>query len=298
MTTITETIVTSKICSKCKVEKELSFFYKNKTKSLGICNECKECFNLYLKSPKAKELKQKRRNLPENKAKEKEAYKEYYHRPEINQRYQEYRNTDEVKERVKIYFQRDDIKERVKQRLEDCRPKRNERIRNKYNSDENYRLITILRSKIHKMLKGIHTSYENILGCNLDFFKKWIEFRFDENMTWENLGEYWELDHILPISSFDFNKDNDTNICFHWINIQPLQKTENRSKSAKLQLHYYFNNIVNVNRFNTKYNQFNGYQVLNESLRWLRDNELRYGKNPTDEVNNIFTEMDNPQPSL
>ena len=64
-----------------------------------------------------------------------------------------------------------------------------------------------------------------------------------------------------------------------------------------LQLHYYFNNIVNVNRFNTKYNQFNGYQILNESLRWLRDNELRYGKNPTDEGIKM-PEMDNPQPSL
>jgi hypothetical protein len=41
-----------------------------------------------------------------------------------------------------------------------------------------------------------------------------------------------------------------------------------------------------------------GYQTLNESLKWLRI-ELRYGKNPTDD--NVFIktfEIDNPQPSL
>jgi len=39
-----------------------------------------------------------------------------------------------------------------------------------------------------------------------------------------------------------------------------------------------------------------GYQMVNESLSWLRDNELRYGKNPTDDNTNVL-EMDNQQPS-
>ena len=38
------------------------------------------------------------------------------------------------------------------------------------------------------------------------------------------------------------------------------------------------------------------YQFLSESLKWLRNNELRYGKNPTDEGKK--PEIDNPQPSL
>jgi hypothetical protein len=52
------------------------------------------------------------------------------------------------------------------------------------------------------------------------------------------------------------------------------------------------NKIISINRFNSKYRQFLGYQMINESLSWLRDNELRYGKNPTDIT------MDNQQPSL
>jgi len=51
-----------------------------------------------------------------------------------------------------------------------------------------------------------------------------------------------------------------------------------------------------LNRFCSTFLKVEGYQVLNESLRWLRDKKLRYGKNPTDEGANA-PEIDNPQPS-
>ena len=37
--------------------------------------------------------------------------------------------------------------------------------------------------------------------------------------------------------------------------------------------------------------------MVNESLSWLRDNELRYGKNSPDANTNVL-EMDNQQPSF
>ena len=61
---------------------------------------------------------------------------------------------------------------------------------------------------------------------------------------------------------------------------------------------YYFNNIVNVIRFNSKFDQFLGYQAVNESLQWLKKKDFRYGKNaPGDNVLKNTFEMDNPQPS-
>ena len=36
------------------------------------------------------------------------------------------------------------------------------------------------------------------LGVTLDYFHKWIEYQFDENMTWENQG-LWHVDHIIPL---------------------------------------------------------------------------------------------------
>ena len=273
-----------KVCSKCKVEKVLNLFSKNIHSKSGFRSDCNECRKI-------------NRSKPENKEKEREQYKEYYHRPEVKKRYNEYRNTDQVKERMNEW--REANKEKIQQQNKDKLPQRKLAMKEKYNTDKNYQLITILRSKIHKMLKGVKTSYVDILGCNLFFLKKWLAFRFDSNMTWENLGSYWEIDHILPISSFKMSDNNSKNICFHWTNLQPLVKEENRSKKDKLQLHYYFNNIVNVSRFHMKYKQFLGYQALNESLKWLRDNELRYGKNPTYDLDFLKSnEIGNPQPSL
>jgi len=132
----------------------------------------------------------------------------------------------------------------------------------------------------------------------LTFFKRWIEFRFDEKMSWDNLGTYWQIDHILPISSFIFSNEIDKKICFHWTNLQPLSSYENREKSNKLMLHHYFNNIVNVNRFNSVYTNYSGYQTVRESIQWLRI-KLRYGKNPSyDDDFKISSEIDNPQPSF
>lgn len=127
----------------------------------------------------------------------------------------------------------------------------------------------------------------------MDWLKKWLEYRFDDQMNWNNLGTYWQIDHVLPICKFDFSRKDDKNICFHWTNLQPLTKDENRQKSGHLILHYYFNNLISITRFNNKYKQYLGYQNIRESLCWLRT-ELRYGKNPPDEAN---AEMDNPQPS-
>jgi hypothetical protein len=206
-------------------------------------------------------------------------------------------NEQNISNQRKEYRNRKDVKEHIKCKNKEYLPIRKEKIKEKRISNLNFKIGQILRSKIHKMLKNQKTSYTKYIGCDIEWFKKWIEFRFDENMNWNNFGSYWQIDHILPMSLFDFTKDNNIMICFHWTNLQPLESTENRQKSNKLKLHYYYNNIVNVYRFNKLNNTNLGYQIVNESLRWLRL-ELRYGKNPSyDNTEKVF-EIDNPQPSL
>ena len=83
-------------------------------------------------------------------------------------------------------------------------------------------------------------NYFEILGCTLDELENYITGRLKQGMTFENYGE-WEIDHILPISSFDFNMynpelDKNISICFRYTNLQPLWKPENMKKSN----HIYF----------------------------------------------------------
>jgi hypothetical protein len=53
-------------------------------------------------------------------------------------------------------------------------------------------------------------------------------------MSWSNHGTIWEIDHIKPVSSFDLTDEDQQKQCFHYTNLQPLTKKENRTKSNKL----------------------------------------------------------------
>lgn len=72
------------------------------------------------------------------------------------------------------------------------------------------------------------------LGCSIEQIIKWLEFNFDENMTWENRGSYWHCDHTLPIKQFNMENEDEIMVCFNWKNIMPMYAPDNISKSAKI----------------------------------------------------------------
>ena len=261
-----------KICCKCKNEKKIEDFGKLSSSKDGLRYDCNSC---------RKEYRENHKIIIQQKQ------KEYYENNKVfllkkNKQYRD-DNFDTINIQRKEYRMKPEIKEHIALKNKEYLPKKKEQIKNRRKIDLNFKISEILRSKIHKFLKNQKTSYINLLGCDLNFFKKWIEFQFVGNMNWLNLGEIWQIDHILPISKFDFSNKNEKQICFHWTNLQPLSSNENHSKSNKIELHYYFNNIVNVNRFNNYNKQYLGYQNLNESLSWLRS-KLRYGENPSDNI--------------
>lgn len=62
----------------------------------------------------------------------------------------------------------------------------------------------------------------------------WIEYQFNEIMAWDNYGIVWEIDHVVPCSSFDLTNEDNKKTCFHWTNLRPLCKRENALKSDKI----------------------------------------------------------------
>jgi len=74
-----------------------------------------------------------------------------------------------------------------------------------------------------------------LIGCTVQELRDHLEFQFRESMSWDNCGRNgWEIDHIIPCSSFDLTDPEQQKRCFHFSNLQPLWSEENLRKGNKI----------------------------------------------------------------
>lgn len=114
--------------------------------------------------------------------------------------------------------------------------KRNQRHKERYQNDPQYRLTRDLRKVAYNCVKSSKQPPKNFLGCSREFFRAYIQFKFQDGMTWENYGKHpgWQLDHIKPLCSFDLTDPQQASIAFHYTNIQPLWAKDNLVKGTKI----------------------------------------------------------------
>ena len=64
-----------------------------------------------------------------------------------------------------------------------------------------------------------------------------LEKRFTPKMNWNNYGNYWVVDHIIPRSAFNYTLPEDIGFkrCWALENLQPLTKEENLKKGNKYE---------------------------------------------------------------
>jgi hypothetical protein len=132
-------------------------------------------------------------------------------------------------------------KEKLKKQQSDWR-KNNRHKQNawyaKKRKDPQYRLAHNLRSRLYDFLKGRtkHKSTEELTGCSFEELKKHLESQFTINMTWENYGSYWSVDHIVPLISIDLDDKIGLEQLSHYSNLRPVTIAENSSKAAQDKL--------------------------------------------------------------
>ena len=108
-------------------------------------------------------------------------------------------------------------------------------FRNRYNEDIEYRLTSLLRTRINMAIKANQKNGSAVqdLGCSIAAFKLYIENQFEDGMSWDNHGE-WHLDHVLPLASFDLTDRVQFLEAANWLNYQPLWAEDNLMKGAKI----------------------------------------------------------------
>jgi hypothetical protein len=208
----------TKICSKCKIEKDISEFHKDKGQLSGLACSCKECHSKFNRN----------RNL-NNKEIRSKKHREYYlkNREKILLRQ---KLDPHKRKREKIY----NLKHR-----EEINRKTNERRAFRFATEPEYKLKHILRSRLKNVLRGVGTKSKRtleLLGCTLEYLRKHLESKFKVGMNWDNYGFYgWHVDHIIPCAAFDLTDPKQQEKCFHYNNLQPLWADENFKKADNLK---------------------------------------------------------------
>jgi hypothetical protein len=242
-----------KICTKCKIEKDLDGFHKHKASKDGLRTICKKCRieqekNYYIKNNVNEKVREKRKtdkSYLEINTKYRQKNKE-----KVQKLKKEWSKSESGKKSKKKYYEKNSLvlKEKVKKnresKIEIYKEKEKERrLKSEYKENqkflqkkhrEKYPHIYAWRSILTNSLKRLKTKKSGhtieVLGYSAEDLKSHLESLFNEGMTWDNYGE-WHIDHIKPVSLFE--KDEDPKIVNALENLQPLWASENLSKSNK-----------------------------------------------------------------
>jgi hypothetical protein len=204
------------MCTKCRIEKPLADFSGDKkSKKDGLNCWCRECVKphsqqCYLNNREHHNLLNKQwcSDHPEKIKIIKQRWRQNHpeHIQQYNQRY------------------RHDNKEQISR----C-------TRNRKHNDVQFRIICNLRTRFYVALKHNFKSGSAVrdLGSSIEWLKGWLEMQWNDGMSWDNYGNghgKWNIDHIIPLSSFDLTNRKEFLKACHWTNLQPLWWIDNVKK--------------------------------------------------------------------
>jgi hypothetical protein len=202
-------------CRKCETIKSKDDFRKNRR----ICCDCNKAADVaYRKSDRNVEMSVKYKAVTEGDI---EPLKEFYKDRNI-----------EIPETIKP----EDVKTLPEVNKKNKNVFRKKRVsgNRKIMTENERKLVKACRLRLKRFFKTKVYKSLQCIGCDSELLKKWLEFNLTDDMTLEDHGKTWHIDHVLPISLFDLTIEREMTICFHWSNLSPLHRIKNMSKGNRI----------------------------------------------------------------
>ena len=239
----------TKKCTGCKKVRPIDDYYKSNKGIYGRHSQCRDCFMAHTRSRGIGIKKDAAEVLREdgfmkcsrcNNTKQLCDFRKFRDRYQgwCRECHKEYKRSDQAKENRKEHYKQWVGSDLHKKKLEWRRRYESKRRRN----DVEYQLGCSMRVAVWHSLKGLKDSkgWESIVGYSLQDLKDHLERQFTKTMTWDNYGSYWQVDHIVPKSLFNYSGPHDIGFkeCWALKNLRPLTKKANLKKHAKYKGHF------------------------------------------------------------
>jgi len=107
-------------------------------------------------------------------------------------------------------------------------------------TDIAHRMKEVCRSRIYHAVNRLkkhnadRSRTVDIIGCSYGELKNHIESKFKDGMSWDNYGDVWHIDHIVPLSCA--TNIEGIELLSHYSNLQPMFALDNLRKSNNLEL--------------------------------------------------------------
>jgi len=129
-------------------------------------------------------------------------------------------------------------------------------LKNRRNTNPEYKMACMIRKRIYTAFNSQNTNTDrhtsqDLLGCDYTFLKEWLESQFIKEMTYENHGKVWHIDHVIPCARFDLSNEEEQYRCANWTNLQPKLAIDNLSKGDIFDKAEIKRQIKKVNKYIT-----------------------------------------------
>lgn len=94
-------------------------------------------------------------------------------------------------------------------------------------TDEHFRAVKMYRTAINRMIKQRSSRRSKHVPFEASALRTWIDFARSADMSPENYGMEWCLDHVIPLSESEDIHD----YVWMWWNIQPVPVSYNTAKN-------------------------------------------------------------------
>lgn len=216
-----------KKCTKCEIFKLKSEFHKDKSRKTGISERCKKCKAL--------------------------AVAGYYekNKDSIKLKTEDYRqkNKEKLAKSRAIWVQKnkESIAEYQLVYREEHKTERNQHSRDRYHSDDGYRILTNLRNRLNKVLKQSKKSTDTKKLVGIESGDLVEEYLALINPELKNVK--CDIDHRIQCHLYDLTLQEHQKACFHYTNLQWLPAQVNRVEKGGKYPHEFKPELDERNKF-------------------------------------------------